>query len=179
MTAFNTPRRAIALLAAAFVLSTPALAQKPEHAGGKGKGGDKQEQKYEQKGQKSAGKQQDKAVKRAEKRERQEIKHGGYFNDAHRTNVRQYYTQYYAENRRCPPGLAKKNNGCMPPGQARKWQVGQPIPSGVAVYSVPQPVMVHLPPAPYGYRYARVGGDIVLIQVQGSIIVDIIQALLG
>ena len=26
----------------------------------------------------------------------------------------------------CPPGLAKKNNGCMPPGQAKKlWNVGQ------------------------------------------------------
>ena len=26
----------------------------------------------------------------------------------------------------CPPGLAKKNNGCLPPGQARKrYQVGQ------------------------------------------------------
>src|SRR5262245_6070279 len=26
----------------------------------------------------------------------------------------------------CPPGLAKKNNGCMPPGQAKKlYNVGQ------------------------------------------------------
>lgn len=25
----------------------------------------------------------------------------------------------------CPPGLAKKNNGCMPPGQARKLARGQ------------------------------------------------------
>jgi hypothetical protein len=25
----------------------------------------------------------------------------------------------------CPPGLAKKDNGCMPPGQARKMDVGQ------------------------------------------------------
>jgi hypothetical protein len=23
-------------------------------------------------------------------------------------------------NRDCPPGLAKKDNGCLPPGQARK-----------------------------------------------------------
>ncbi|MDP3856376.1 MAG: RcnB family protein [Stagnimonas sp.] len=174
MTAFNTTRRAIALLAAAFMLAAPALAEKPEHAGGKGKGN-----KQEMKAEKQADKQRDKAEKRAEKRERQEIKHGAYFNDEHRTYVRQYYTQYYAEKHRCPPGLAKKNNGCMPPGQARKWQVGQPIPAGVAVYSVPQPVIVHLPPAPYGYRYARVGGDIVLVQVQGNIIVDIIQALLG
>src|SRR4029453_11081671 len=31
----------------------------------------------------------------------------------------------------CPPGLAKKNNGCMPPGQAKKlYNVGQPFPVG-------------------------------------------------
>lgn len=32
--------------------------------------------------------------------------------------------------RGCPPGLAKKNNGCMPPGQAKKlYNVGQRFPS--------------------------------------------------
>lgn len=30
----------------------------------------------------------------------------------------------------CPPGLAKKNNGCMPPGQAKKlYNVGQRFPT--------------------------------------------------
>jgi len=31
----------------------------------------------------------------------------------------------------CPPGLAKKNNGCMPPGQAKKlYRTGQRWPLG-------------------------------------------------
>jgi hypothetical protein len=31
----------------------------------------------------------------------------------------------------CPPGLAKKNNGCLPPGQAKKlYRVGQRFPAG-------------------------------------------------
>jgi hypothetical protein len=31
----------------------------------------------------------------------------------------------------CPPGLAKKNNGCLPPGQAGKlFATGQRVPSG-------------------------------------------------
>lgn len=31
----------------------------------------------------------------------------------------------------CPPGLAKKNNGCMPPGQAKKlYSIGQRFPLG-------------------------------------------------
>ncbi len=30
----------------------------------------------------------------------------------------------------CPPGLAKKNNGCMPPGQAKKlYNIGQRFPT--------------------------------------------------
>ena len=31
----------------------------------------------------------------------------------------------------CPPGLAKKNNGCLPPGQAKKlYNIGQRFPGG-------------------------------------------------
>jgi len=31
---------------------------------------------------------------------------------------------YYASRGWCPPGLAKKHNGCMPPGQAKKARIG-------------------------------------------------------
>ena len=31
----------------------------------------------------------------------------------------------------CPPGLAKKSNGCLPPGQSKKlYNVGQRLPTG-------------------------------------------------
>ena len=82
-----------------------------------------------------------------------------------------------AATRKCPPGLAKKNNGCMPPGQVRNWAVGQPLPAGVTFYAVPQPVLVQLPPVPYGYRYGRVGGDIVLVYQKNNVVVDIIVGL--
>jgi Ni/Co efflux regulator RcnB len=36
-----------------------------------------------------------------------------------------------------------------------------------------------LPPPPYGYRYARIGNDIVLVQSDNHLIVDIIVGLLG
>jgi Ni/Co efflux regulator RcnB len=175
----NIGRIAALLLACAFA-GAPAFAQ------GHGKGHDKQEEKAEKhadkqrdKAEKHANKQQEKAQKHAAKREREEIKNGAYFNDQHRTHVRQYYTQNYGDGRRCPPGLAKKNNGCLPPGQARKWDVGQPLPRGVTVYTVPQPVLVQLPPAPYGYHYARVGPDIVLLRNQNNLIVDIIVNVFG
>lgn len=171
MIPFSPTRRFVALAIASAFIAAPAFAQ--------GKGHGQGQDKREEKAGKHADKARDKAAKRADKRERQEIKQGAYFNDEHRTYVRQYYSQHYGDGQRCPPGLARKNNGCLPPGQARKWNVGEPIPRGVAVYSVPQPVLVHLPPPPYGYRYARIGGDVVLVQVQTNIIVDIIQALMG
>ena len=111
--------------------------------------------------------------------QRQKIRPGAYFNDQQRTYARQYYSQNYRNGKNCPPGLAKKHNGCRPPGQARNGSVGQPVPRGVTVYSVAQPVLLRLPPAPYGYRYARIGGDIVLVQQQNNLIVDIIVGLLG
>lgn len=141
-------------IAAAFMLGAPAFAKdKGEgHGHGKGKGHDKQEE-------------------RAERRE--DIRQGQYFRDNDRERVRGYYVEHYGGKKGCPPGLAKKHNGCMPPGQARKWDVGRPIPRDVVVYSVPQPVLTYLPPPPVGYRYQRVGGDLVLIHVSDRVVVDI------
>lgn len=39
-------------------------------------------------------------------------------------------------DRNCPPGLAKKHNGCQPPGQARKaFERGQYLPEGYSHYT--------------------------------------------
>ena len=40
----------------------------------------------------------------------------------------------YGYDRGCPPGLAKKHNGCMPPGQARKLARGERWRSGYGDY---------------------------------------------
>jgi len=174
-TSISTSRVLALALAASAFCAGPALAKgHDDDDHGKGNG-NKHAQKHEAKAEKHAQKEQ----RKAEKREREDIKVGAYFNDQQRSQVRQYYVQHYGHGKSCPPGLAKKNNGCMPPGQARRWDVGQPVPRGVAVYSVPQPVLVQLPPAPYGYRYARLGNDIVLVQQQNNLIVDIIVNLLG
>jgi hypothetical protein len=44
--------------------------------------------------------------------------------DRDRNTVYSYYRTEYGAGH-CPPGLAKKNNGCMPPGQAKKLRAGQ------------------------------------------------------
>jgi hypothetical protein len=46
------------------------------------------------------------------------------FGDSDRRAVQEYY-QSPARGKGCPPGLAKKGNGCMPPGQAKKWARGR------------------------------------------------------
>lgn len=105
-----------------------------------------------------------------------DVKVGGYFGDQQRVVVREYYGKQYSAGR-CPPGLAKKNNGCMPPGQARKWAIGKPLPRDVVFYPVPQAVIVQLGAPPPGHKYVRVASDILLIAVGSSMIVDAIQDL--
>ncbi|HKB54533.1 MAG TPA: DUF1236 domain-containing protein [Ramlibacter sp.] len=104
---------------------------------------------------------------------------GSYFTDQHRREVRRYFADRYGHGKACPPGLAKKHNGCMPPGQERKLAVGERVPAGVTLYPVPRPVIVQLPPPPYGYRYARAGNDIVLVRNSNQVIIDIIAGLFG
>ena len=100
----------------------------------------------------------------------------GHFQDQHRVVVREYYTEQFGKGR-CPPGLAKKQNGCMPPGQAKKWRVGYPLPRDVIFYSVPQPLLLQFGPPPSGHRYVRVASDILMIAIGTGMIVDAIEDL--
>jgi Ni/Co efflux regulator RcnB len=98
-----------------------------------------------------------------------------------RAQDRRVVSDYYggqAKAGRCPPGLAKKRNGCMPPGQARKWARGRPLPADVVFYELPRDLVVRLPPPPEGHRYVRVAGDVLLIAIGTSIVVDAVQDIL-
>lgn len=103
-----------------------------------------------------------------------EARVGGYFDARDRQAVQVYYVEQ-GRSGHCPPGLAKKHNGCMPPGQAKTYYVGQPLPAQVVYYPVPQPVLVQLPPPPPQHKYVRVAGDILLIAVGTSMVVDAIS----
>ena len=144
----------ICAIVAMAALSSAAFADPPPWAGGgKGKG------------------------KGHEQREVREEHHGErHFRNEQRVVVHEYYGEEFRHGK-CPPGLAKKNNGCMPPGQAKKWQVGQPLPPTVTYYPVPEPLIVRLGPPPAGHKYVRVAADILLITVGTAIVVDAIQDL--
>lgn len=99
-----------------------------------------------------------------------------YFGDQQRTVVRDYFAGQFSKGH-CPPGLAKKQNGCLPPGQAKKWAMGQPLPSDVTIYDLPPRLAVKLGPPPAGHRYVRVASDILLIAVGTAMVVDAIEDL--
>jgi Ni/Co efflux regulator RcnB len=93
-------------------------------------------------------------------------------------NDRRIINDYYGNQFRsghCPPGLAKKHNGCMPPGQAKKWRQGYPLPRDLAYYPLPADLLYRLPPPPPRHQYVRVAADILLIAVGTSMVVDAIQ----
>lgn len=154
--------RVLALLLSGLLATAGALAEKPEWAGG-GKHGKPQQQQQQQQRQESPS-------------QASPDRASGHFRDDQRTAVSNYYGEQYRVGR-CPPGLAKKNNGCMPPGQARKWAVGQPMPRDVVTYSLPRDVIVQLGVAPAGHRYVRVASDILLIAIGTGLVVDAIQDL--
>jgi len=85
--------------------------------------------------------------------------------DRDRNTVYSYYRTEYGAGH-CPPGLAKKNNGCLPPGQAKKmWAIGRPLPAGVYYEQLPPVLLGRLSPAPAGYQYVRVASDILMLAV--------------
>ena len=154
--------QSITLKTAAFVVAGmlacgTTLADKPDWADKGGKGGKKE--KHE----------------KGEDRDDRAVRH---FDDQHRVYVREYYGEQFRTGR-CPPGLAKKHNGCMPPGQAKKWKLGKPLPRDIVRYEVPQPLLVRIGPPPSGYRYVRVASDILLIAIATGLVVDAIQDLGG
>ena len=172
MTSLACSRHVLALTMAALLACGPALADKDR---GQGDDGGKH-------GQKHHDKHQAKAEKRADKHQHDdhdEVRAGAYFNEGHRHGARTYYASHYGNGKGCPSGLARKNNGCLPPGQAGRWTVGQPLPREVIHYPVPQPVILRLPVAPVGYRYVRVGNDILLLSPQSAVVMDAIRGILG
>lgn len=162
--------RALPLVLAFAFAAGATWAEKPEWAG-QGKGG-KQEQNERSGGKGNGG---NKGVQQARPAQ-VDVRVGAYFGDQQRVVIREYYGKQYSAGR-CPPGLAKKNNGCMPPGQAKKWAMGQPLPRDVVFYPVPNAVLIQLGTPPAGHKYVRVASDILLIAVGTSMVVDAIQDL--
>lgn len=99
-----------------------------------------------------------------------------HFGDHERVVIHDYYEDRHHKGH-CPPGLRKKNKGCMPPGQYKKWKKGRPLPREVVYYDLPPRVIVEIGAPPRGHKYVRVAADILLIAVGTGMVVDAIEDL--
>ncbi|MDP1664710.1 MAG: hypothetical protein Q8L79_06230 [Methylobacter sp.] len=154
------------VLAVAVILTTgPALADKPSRNNHDKAG------KHEQREKQNHDRDRDDRAYHSKDADNQRR----YFDDRHQTIVHDYYNEQFRTGR-CPPGLLKKHNGCMPPGQAKQWQIGRPLPRNVIYYDLPPNILAQLGQPQPGYRYARVGADVLLLRIGTGLVVD---ALLG
>jgi Ni/Co efflux regulator RcnB len=145
------------------LMAGSAVANKPDWAGG----GKHKEGKHQQE------KRSDQA--------RDDDRRGGTMTFSFGNDDRRIVSEYYgtqARKGKCPPGLAKKNNGCQPPGQAKKWHKGQPLAQDIKYYELPRELRVRLPAPPPNHRYVQVAGDILLIAVGTSMVVDALEDIL-
>jgi Ni/Co efflux regulator RcnB len=97
-----------------------------------------------------------------------------YFSDNRIALINNYFTQSQASGN-CPPGLAKKNNGCQPPGQAKKWQKGEKFPQDEVYYDLPSALLNELGRTPEGQKIIRVGTAVLLINAASGLIIDAIE----
>lgn len=99
------------------------------------------------------------------------------FSATQREAARSYFIKEHGRGN-CPPGLAKKHNGCLPPGQAKKrYVVGHLLPQGTVVGELPVELSARIGPAPAGYRYGILDGDLVKLAVGTMLVVDAIEGL--
>jgi len=166
---------ALALVIGGILAAGPVMAEKPSWAGG-GKGGKNQKNEQMDRRDEQKGERRDDDNKSRRGDDGPSAGKRSHFQDQHRVYVREYYTEQFRGGR-CPPGLAKKHNGCLPPGQAKKWQVGRSLPRDVIYYDVPQPLVLQIGVPPPGYRYVRVASDILMIAIGTGMVVDAIQDL--
>jgi hypothetical protein len=154
---------AMALIFSGVYLASPVLAGGAPNS--RGKGAEKRSE-NETQGKQAVGKGLD--------QRESGVKASQYFNEESRIAVYQYYGGQFRSGH-CPPGLAKKNNGCMPPGQVKKWAIGRPLQREVIFYDLPPEVLVQLGPVPSRHRFVRVASDILMIAIGTGMVVDAIE----
>ncbi|MGZ8237862.1 MAG: hypothetical protein ACXWTY_08315 [Methylobacter sp.] len=162
----------LVLIAAAILTTAPAMADKPSSPGGSKHEKHRQNERHYDRDDRQ-GRDGDRLY---HDRDRANFSGGRYFIDRHKTLIRDYYVNEYRTGG-CPPGLAKKRNGCMPPGQVKKWVLGRPLPRDAVFYDVPPALLFKIGPPPSGYRFVRVASDILMIAIGTGMVMDAINDL--
>lgn len=177
--------RKLAVVTTALLIATSsAYADKPDKGNGNGNSGKNKEQ------NESRGKKDDHKSGGYDRGDRDDYRDREGRRDASQSNVfvsfsfgsnetrivRDYYSGQVSKGK-CPPGLAKKGNGCQPPGQAKQWQKGRALGSDVRYYDIPNELRIRLPVPPLNHKYVQLGTDLLLIAVGTAIVVDAVDGI--
>lgn len=150
-------KKTLLLLGISVLLTGPAFAKKPENPGNS----DKQHSSHHQE----------------EKSFYDDNDSSRYFNDVRMQHIKHYYSESAHHGKSCPPGLAKKQNGCQPPGQEKKWHKGDRLSRDVIYYDLPNSLLVELGHVPAGQKIVRVGKDVLLISIGTGMILEALNDL--
>ena len=162
---------------ALLIASGSAYAEKPEKGNGnQGKNKEQSEQRGQKENRKGGGNEKGNRVDGGRDSGQGGVSVSFNFGGAETRIVRDYYGGQVAKGK-CPPGLAKKGNGCQPPGQAKQWQKGRALGSDVRYYDIPNELRIRLPAPPLNHKYVQLGTDLLLIAVGTAIVVDAIDGI--
>ena len=162
---------------ALLIASGSAYAEKPEKGNGnQGKNKEQSEQRGQKENRKGGGNEKGNRVDWGRDSGQGGVSVSFNFGGAETRIVRDYYGGQVAKGK-CPPGLAKKGNGCQPPGQAKQWQKGRALGSDVRYYDIPNELRIRLPAPPLNHKYVQLGTDLLLIAVGTAIVVDAIDGI--
>jgi hypothetical protein len=99
------------------------------------------------------------------------------FTTSQREKAQAYFVEQHGRGG-CPPGLAKKNNGCLPPGQAKKrYTVGTALPGDIPTRPISAELSIRIGAPPAGYTYVMLDGDLLKLAVGTLLVVDAIVGL--
>jgi len=92
--------------------------------------------------------------------------------------IHDFFHDYHVDNHVDKKG-GKKGSKPLPPGIAKNLERGKPLPPGIAKRSLPNDLLVRLPPVADGYERVVIAGKILLIEIATQIIHDVlVEALL-
>lgn len=115
------------------------------------------------------------APRRIDDRHERHEQHDRHGHDYYRFSTREqlYIQDWYRRNG--PPG----HRYGMPPGQAKKLMRGAPWPPPYAYEPLPPQIVRGLQPLPPGYAYYRVGADVIIANLAGNVVADVVYDLLN
>lgn len=124
-------------------------------------------------GQNSQGDSQGRHEQKSEKKSEKKQKSSKHFDNNRREVVQNYYKNRKSD-KGCPPGLAKKDNGCLPPGQAKKYELGRNLYANTSYQAVPQDLLYLLGQPPAGQHYGVIDNDILLLANMTELVLEVI-----